>query len=162
MLNAIDAKPLPIYGDGGNVRDWLYVEDHCAGVMLAMRRGRTGEKYNIGGSNERTNLEVVDRICATLDTLMPAAQNPAMKSKGLESYLDLKTFVPDRPGHDRRYAIDSSKIRAELGWKAAHDFDSGLVATARWYLESRDWCARVQHGKYNRERLGLESGTKNA
>jgi dTDP-glucose 4,6-dehydratase len=162
LLNAIDAKQLPIYGDGGNVRDWLYVEDHCAGVMLALRRGRLGEKYNIGGSNERTNLEVVDRICATLDQLMPAAQNPAMKSKGLRSYLELKTFVADRPGHDRRYAIDASKIRAELGWTPTHDFDSGLVATARWYLESRDWCARVQQGKYNRERLGLESGTKNA
>jgi dTDP-glucose 4,6-dehydratase len=155
LLNAIDAKPLPIYGDGGNIRDWLYVEDHCSGVMLAATRGKPGEKYNIGGSSEMTNLKVVDRICETLEQVMPVAENTAMQSKGLSKYSDLKTFVADRPGHDRRYAIDASRIRNELGWKPAHTFGSGIVETVRWYFANRDWCSKVQSGVYERERLGL-------
>jgi dTDP-glucose 4,6-dehydratase len=153
ILNAIEGRPLPIYGDGGNVRDWLHVNDHCSGLLTALETGVPGEKYNIGGGNERTNLEVVDRICTTLDLLRPAASNPALG--GRSSYLDLKTFVSDRPGHDRRYAIDASKIRRDLGWKPAHDFDSGLRDTVQWYLDNRTWCLEVQSGHYNRERLGL-------
>ena len=155
ILNAIEGKPLPIYGDGGNVRDWIYVLDHCEGVLLALLEGRPGEKYNLGGSSERRNVEVVDRICAILDRERPARENPALASRGLGSYAELKTFVRDRPGHDRRYAIDSSKVRAELGWQPKHDFEGGLLLTVRWYLEHRDWCESVQSGKYRRERLGL-------
>ena len=145
VLNGIEGRPLPIYGDGGNVRDWLHVDDHCAGLLLVLAKGRVGEKYNIGGGNERTNLQVVDAICAALDGLRPQAK----------SYKSLKTFVPDRPGHDRRYAIDATKIRRELGWTPSRTFEDGLRDTARWYLEHRDWCEAVQKGRYNRERLGL-------
>jgi dTDP-glucose 4,6-dehydratase len=155
ILNAMEGKPLPIYGDGGNVRDWLYVEDHCAGILLALRRGRLGEKYNIGGRNERTNLQIVDRICEILDRELPPARNKALAGRGLNSYKDLKTFVPDRPGHDRRYAIDASRIERELGWRAEHGFESGIGKTVRWYLDHRTWCESVQSGKYRRERLGL-------
>ena len=155
ILNAAEGRALPIYGDGGHVRDWLHVEDHCAGLLLALRNGQAGEKYNIGGGGERTNLEVVDRLCASLDDLLPSSSNPAMK--GASSYRSLKTMVPDRPGHDRRYAIDASKIRRELGWQPRHSFESGLHETVRWYLEHRDWCRQIQAGRYNRERLGLTS-----
>jgi dTDP-glucose 4,6-dehydratase len=158
LLNAIDGKPLPIYGDGGNVRDWLYVEDHCAGILLALKKGMPGEKYNIGGGNEWTNLQIVDRLCEEIEKVLPAAGNPAMNAQGKASYSDLKTFVPDRPGHDRRYAIEASKIRAELGWEPKHDFESGLAKTVRWYLENRAWCQTVLAGKYQRERLGLGQG----
>ena len=154
-LNAIEGKRLPIYGDGGNVRDWLYVEDHCAGILLALRRGRSGDKYNIGGAGERTNLQVVDAICDALDELLPAADNPALASQGKRRYSELKRFVPDRPGHDRRYAIDATKIRRELGWEAAMDFEGGIARTVRWYIENRQWCERVQADKYRRERLGV-------
>ncbi|OFW32715.1 MAG: dTDP-glucose 4,6-dehydratase [Acidobacteria bacterium RIFCSPLOWO2_12_FULL_65_11] len=145
ILNALDGRPLPIYGDGGNVRDWLHVEDHCAGILLVLRKGRRGEKYNIGGGNERTNIEIVDRICDALDEMRPAS----------ESHRALKTFVTDRPGHDRRYAIDGTKIRRELGWAPARSFDDGLRETVRWYLDHRQWCDAVQAGRYDRERLGL-------
>ena len=144
ILNAGEHRPLPIYGDGGNVRDWLHVEDHCAGILLVLRKGRPGEKYNIGGGNERTNLQIVDRLCDVLDRLRPWS----------EGYRSLKTFVPDRPGHDRRYAIDATKIRRELGWSPAHTFESGLEHTVRWYLDNRGWCDLVQSGS-RRERLGL-------
>jgi dTDP-glucose 4,6-dehydratase len=144
ILNALDGRPLPIYGDGGNVRDWLHVEDHCAGLLLVAERGRVGETYNIGGGNERTNLEIVDLICDAVDELRPGASSRR-----------LKTFVPDRPGHDRRYAIDASKITRELGWRPARSFDEALRATARWYVDHRDWCEGVQAGRYDRERLGL-------
>jgi len=153
-LNAIEGKPLPIYGDGGNVRDWLYVEDHCAGILLALRHGRSGDKYNIGGAGERTNLQVVDAICAALDEWLPAADNPALATQGKRRYSELKTFVPDRPGHDRRYAIDATKIRRELGWQAAMDFEGGIARTVFWYIENRRWCEQVQADKYRRERLG--------
>ena len=162
LLNAIDGKPLPIYGDGGNVRDWLYVEDHCAGIMTALRHGQPGDKYNIGASSEKTNLEVVDRICDVLERFMPASTNAALASKGIASYSQLKTFVDDRPGHDRRYAIDAGKIQTELAWKPAHNFEDGMAATVRWYLDNREWCERVQAGKYSRERLGLKSEQKDA
>jgi dTDP-glucose 4,6-dehydratase len=152
LLNTLEGRPLPIYGDGGNVRDWLYVKDHCAGIMLVLANGKAGEKYNIGGGNERTNLEIVDRICATIEALRPARLNPALHGR---NYRDLKTFVPDRPGHDRRYAIDASKIRRELGWAPRQAFDDGLATTASWYLDHRDWCTAVQQGRYDRQRLGL-------
>jgi dTDP-glucose 4,6-dehydratase len=145
ILNAIDERPLPIYGDGGNVRDWLHVEDHCAGILLALDQGRAGEKYNIGGGNERTNLEIVDRVCEIVDELRPA---PHSRKR-------LKTFVADRPGHDRRYAIDAAKIRRELGWRPRHTFETGLRDTVRWYLDHRDWCDQIQAGRYDRQRLGL-------
>ncbi|HEX9943312.1 MAG TPA: dTDP-glucose 4,6-dehydratase [Thermoanaerobaculia bacterium] len=159
-LNALEGRPLPIYGDGGNVRDWIYVEDHCRGVLEVLRRGRPGEKYNLGGRSERTNLEIVDSICETLESERPAAGNPALAHRGIASYKDLKTFVPDRPGHDRRYAIDDARARTELGWAPRHDFAAGLRATVRWYLDNRAWCEAVQAGRYGRERLGL--GTKTA
>ena len=145
ILNAIDSRALPIYGDGGNVRDWLHVEDHCAGMLLVLAKGRLGEKYNVGGGNERTNLEIVDRICDAVDDLRPAAA----------SRRTLKTFVADRPGHDRRYAIDATKIRRELGWAPRWSFEEGLRETVRWYAEHREWCEQVQSGRYDRERLGL-------
>ena len=145
ILNALDGRPLPIYGDGGNVRDWLHVDDHCSGLLLVLAKGRLGEKYNIGGGNERTNLQVVDALCDALDTLRPRAGG----------YKSLKTFVADRPGHDRRYAIDATKIRRELGWSPRRSFEEGLRETTSWYLEHRDWCAGVQAGRYDRSRLGL-------
>jgi dTDP-glucose 4,6-dehydratase len=146
ILNAIDRRPLPIYGDGGNVRDWLHVEDHCSGILLALTRGVPGDKYNIGGGNERTNLEIVDRICELVDEFV---KEPGFKRA------TLKSFVPDRPGHDRRYAIDAAKIRRDLGWQPRHTFETGLRETVRWYLEHRDWCNAVQRGQYDRQRLGL-------
>ena len=133
ILNAAEGRALPIYGDGGNVRDWLHVEDHCAGLLLALRNGQAGEKYNIGGGGERTNLEVVDRLCASLDDLLPSSSNPAMKSAS--SYRSLKTMVPDRPGHDRRYAIDAS---------------SGETAGSR-ATRSRAGCTRRCDGIWNIE-----------
>ena len=158
LLNALDGRPLPIYGDGGQVRDWLHVEDHCAGLLLVLAKGRPGEKYNIGGGNERTNLEIVDRICDAAEALRPARLNPALQGR---RYGDLKTLVPDRPGHDRRYAIDAAKIRRELGWAPRHAFEEGLAATARWYVEHPDWCRQIQAG-YQRERLGsLKSEIRN-
>jgi dTDP-glucose 4,6-dehydratase len=155
LLNALEAKPLPIYGDGGNVRDWLYVEDHCAGILRALERGHPGEKYNFGGGCERTNLEMVDALCALLEKIQPAAATAALAAAGVARYADLKRFVADRPGHDRRYAIDASKARAALGWAPAHDLEQGLAATVAWYLEHREWCEAVQAGNYQRERLGL-------
>jgi dTDP-glucose 4,6-dehydratase len=153
ILNALGGRALPIYGDGGNVRDWLHVDDHCAALLLVLSHGRPGEKYNIGGGNERTNLEIVDRICESLEALVPARSNRALS--GVDAYRSLRTFVPDRPGHDRRYAIDASKIRAELNWQPKRTFDEGLHETSRWYVEHRDWCERIQAGRYDRERLGL-------
>ena len=154
FLNAAQGRPLPIYGDGGNVRDWLHVDDHCEGIVRVLAEGRPGEKYNIGGGNERTNLQIVDRLCDALEELLPSSSNPALNGR---TYRDLKSFVPDRPGHDRRYAIDASKIARELGWKPRRTFEEGLRDTARWYLEHRDWCEQIQAGRYDRQRLGLGS-----
>jgi dTDP-glucose 4,6-dehydratase len=155
ILNAVEGRALPIYGDGGNIRDWLYVEDHCSGILEVLNRGIPGQKYNIGGGNERTNVQVVDGICAVLNELLPPSQNQTLIDRGIASYSGLKTFVTDRPGHDRRYAIDATKIRTELGWSPWHDFDRGIKSTVKWYLENRAWCDEVQERKYLRERLGL-------
>src|SRR4029077_9210759 len=139
VLNAIDGKPLPIYGDGGNVRDWLYVEDHCAGVLRALQRGRPGQKYNLGGNTERDNLTLVDTLCSILERLPPAKENRNLHERGVASYAKLKTFVADRPGHDRRYAIDASKARSELGWAPRHTLGSGLQRPALVTLKTRAW-----------------------
>jgi dTDP-glucose 4,6-dehydratase len=155
LLNAIEGRPLPLYGDGGHIRDWLYVEDHCAGILRVLRHGRIGEKYNIGGGAERTNLQVLECLCSLLETFLPAASNAALVRQGIASYDRLKTFVQDRPGHDRRYALDTTKIRQELGWTPRYSFDHGLSKTVRWYLDHRDWCDAVLAGQYGRQRLGL-------
>lgn len=143
ILNALEGRPLPVYGDGSQIRDWLYVTDHILALDLIAERGRAGETYNIGGRNERSNIEVVRRICAILDNLRPQAR----------PYHRLISHVPDRPGHDRRYAIDASKLEGELGWKAAENFDTGLEKTVRWYLEN-DWWWRPLRERYDGRRLG--------
>jgi len=155
ILNAVEGKSLPIYGDGKNVRDWLHVTDHCEAIIRVLETGRPGAKYNIGGRNEHTNIEVVDEICAVLDRELPAAQNPALIQRGARSYAELKEYVADRPGHDRRYAIDPSRVYDEIGWRPRYDFTSGIRETVRWYLGHRAWCAAVERGNYGRERLGL-------
>ncbi len=149
ILNAVEGKPLPVYGDGKNVRDWLYVEDHCRALRTVLRRGKPGEAYNIGGNCEMQNIEVVKTICKLVDRLKPGLPHSPCES--------LITFVTDRPGHDRRYAIDASKIKAELGWEPQENFESGMERTVRWYLEHTEWVDRVTSGKYRRERLGLGS-----
>lgn len=150
-MNALEGKPLPVYGDGGNIRDWLYVEDHCRALRLALERGRLGEVYNIGGDSERTNLQVVHAICAAVDRLRPGLPHRPCSS--------LIRYVTDRPGHDRRYAIDASKIQAELGWQPSMSFDEGIERTVAWYLENPAWIERISSGGYRRERLGLGFGT---
>lgn len=149
ILNALEGKSLPVYGKGDQVRDWLYVEDHARALCHVATEGRVGETYNIGGHAERQNLEVVQSICELLEDLAPE------KPKEVRHYQDLITFVRDRPGHDRRYAIDAGKIQAELGWTPAESFETGLRKTVGWYLENRTWCERVQDGSYRRERLGV-------
>lgn len=155
LLNALEGKPLPVYGDGLNVRDWIYVEDHCRGVLQVLEQGTPGERYNIGAQCERTNLEVLATLLETLERKRPARENPRLSERGATRYEDLKVFVKDRPGHDRRYAIDSSKIRNELGWRPLRDFEGGMEETVDWYLAHLDWCREVQEGRYRRERLGL-------
>ena len=155
ILNALDAKPLRIYGDGLQVRDWLYVEDHCDAILLVLQNGRIGENYNIGGEEERTNRHIVDLVCAILEECLPASQNSQLVEKSVESYADLKRFVTDRPGHDRRYAINPSKIKSELKWAPRHTFDVGLRKTVQWYISHREWCRQVLDDKYDRGRLGL-------
>lgn len=150
ILNAISGKPLPIYGEGLNVRDWLYVEDHCSAIEVVLSSGRVGEVYNIGGNNEKTNMEVVDTICSILDDLMPDSQ--------FKPHQNLKQFVKDRPGHDLRYAIDASKIDQELGWRPQETFTTGLRKTVQWYLANPSWWENVQNGSYLGERLGLQGG----
>jgi dTDP-glucose 4,6-dehydratase len=139
IVNALAGKPLPIYGDGLNVRDWLYVRDHCAAIRAVLAGGRPGEVYNIGGWNERTNRQIVDAICSLLDEWRPGAAGPHGR---------LVKFVTDRPGHDRRYAIDARKIERELGWRPAETFETGLRKTVRWYLDNPEWVAHVQSGAY--------------
>jgi len=158
ILNALEGRPLPIYGDGGNVRDWLFVEDHCEALLRVLETGRPGRRYNVGARCERSNLEMVDALCATLEAERPALSNSALTERGLSSYRELKQLVPDRPGHDRRYAIDPGRIEAELGWRPAHAFEEGLRATVRWYLDNEEWCRAVQSKGYGRERLGLSRG----
>ena len=147
ILNCLEQKPLPVYGDGGQVRDWLYVADHCRALRLVLEKGRPGEVYLIGGTNEIPNLELVRQICAILDELRPRADGRGCS--------ELISFVPDRPGHDRRYAVDCQKIKRELGWAPRENFASGLRETINWYLTHRDWCDEIQSKKYRRERLGL-------
>ena len=150
ILTALRGGPLPVYGDGRQVRDWLFVKDHCRAIERALERGVPGEVYNVGGHNERTNLEVVETICALLDELVPESPHAPHAS--------LVTFVEDRPGHDRRYAIDAGKIERELGWTPEETFESGMEKTVRWYLENREWCEGVVSRGYRQERLGLGSG----
>ena len=148
ILNAIHGKPLPIYGDGLQIRDWLYVEDHAKALILVITKGKIGETYNIGGHNEKTNLDVVKNICELLEELAPK------KPSGINNYQDLISFVKDRPGHDLRYAIDASKIKSELGWVPEETFESGLRKTIQWYLHNTEWWKRVLSGAYQLERLG--------
>jgi dTDP-glucose 4,6-dehydratase len=147
ILNALEGKPLPVYGKGDQIRDWLYVEDHARALYKVVTEGQVGETYNIGGHNEKQNIDVVNTICDILQQLRP--QNA--------QYRDLITHVKDRPGHDQRYAIDASKMDRELGWVPEENFDSGLRKTVEWYLNNREWCNRVQDGSYQRERLGVTS-----
>lgn len=145
-LNALEGKPLPVYGDGSQVRDWLYVDDHARALRLVLEKGVTGETYNIGGHNEKTNLDVVKTICRLLDTLVPNSVRKPHDS--------LITFVADRPGHDLRYAIDADKIENQLGWAPRETFESGIEKTVKWYLDNSEWCQHVLDGSYQRERLG--------
>ncbi|MDV2857697.1 dTDP-glucose 4,6-dehydratase [Oceanimonas sp. CAM02] len=149
ILNVLEGKPLPIYGKGDQIRDWLYVEDHARALYKVVTEGEVGETYNIGGHNEKTNLEVVQTICTLLDELAPKTSGFRLPASGLI------TYVSDRPGHDRRYAIDASKIERELGWKPQETFESGIRKTVQWYLHNLEWCQRVQDGSYQRERLGV-------
>jgi dTDP-glucose 4,6-dehydratase len=139
IVNALAGKPLPVYGDGMQIRDWLYVKDHCSAIRAVLAGGRLGETYNVGGWNEKPNIEIVKTVCTLLDELRPAAEGP---------YARLITYVKDRPGHDRRYAIDARKIERELGWRPAETFETGIRKTVQWYLEHADWVARVQSGSY--------------
>ncbi|SIQ50752.1 dTDP-glucose 4,6-dehydratase [Shewanella morhuae] len=145
ILNALEGKPLPIYGKGDQIRDWLFVEDHARALYKVVTVGNVGETYNIGGHNEKQNLEVVQTICSILDTLVPKAM----------SYANQITYVTDRPGHDRRYAIDASKMSHELNWQPLETFETGLRKTIEWYLANQEWCQHVQDGSYQRERLGI-------
>lgn len=149
ILNALAGKPLPVYGDGQQIRDWLYVEDHARALYQVITHGKIGETYNIGGFNEKTNISVIEKICELLEEIAPN------KPKGVKKYTDLITYVPDRAGHDVRYAIDASKIKRELGWQPEETFESGMRKTVQWYLANRDWCTRVLNGSYQLERLGL-------
>jgi dTDP-glucose 4,6-dehydratase len=149
ILNALEGKQLPIYGKGDQIRDWLYVEDHAIALYKVATEGSVGETYNIGGHNEKQNIEVVQAICSILDKLVPK------KTK----YQEQITYVADRPGHDRRYAIDSSKMQQELGWTPGETFETGLKKTIQWYLDNNKWCQHVQDGSYQRERLGVEAST---
>ncbi|QPT40316.1 dTDP-glucose 4,6-dehydratase [Oligella ureolytica] len=166
ILNALEGKPLPIYGKGDQIRDWLYVEDHARALYKVVTEGKIGETYNIGGHNEKQNIEVVETICAILDELRPretaTSQSPtviasAAKQSTASSYKSLITYVTDRPGHDRRYAIDASKIAKELNWQPEETFESGIRKTVQWYLDNQQWCKNVQDGSYQRERLGVTS-----
>ncbi|KXK71598.1 spore coat protein [Pseudomonas monteilii] len=140
IVNALAGKPLPVYGDGQQIRDWLYVKDHCSAIRRVLEAGKTGEVYNVGGWNEKPNLEIVNRVCALLDELRPRADG--------KPYAEQITYVTDRPGHDRRYAIDARKLERELGWKPAETFETGIRKTVAWYLENQDWVQNVQSGSY--------------
>jgi len=148
ILNAIDGKALPVYGDGMQIRDWLFVEDHARALYTVATKGEVGETYNIGGHNEKANIDVVKTVCLLLEELVPT------KPEGVENYHDLITYVTDRPGHDVRYAIDASKIECELGWTPEETFESGIRKTVKWYLNNKQWWSRVLDGSYSLERLG--------
>ncbi len=148
ILNALEGKALPVYGNGQQIRDWLYVEDHARALYKVVTEGKIGETYNIGGHNEKANIDVVKTICSILEELVPNKPN------NIENYSDLITYVTDRPGHDLRYAIDATKIKNELNWVPDETFETGLRKTVEWYLKNSEWCESVQNNKYNRERLG--------
>ena len=150
ILNALEGKPLPVYGNGQQIRDWLYVDDHARALLTVIEKGTIGETYNIGGHNEKANLTVVQTLCEILDDLKPNKPND------IKNYADLITYVTDRPGHDLRYAIDASKIERELGWTPQETFETGLRKTVQWYLDNLAWCQHIQDGSYQRERLGLK------
>jgi dTDP-glucose 4,6-dehydratase len=149
LLNALEGKPIKIYGNGKQVRDWLYVDDHVHALYEAVLKGVIGETYNVGGHNEKTNLEVVYSLCSVLDQLKPSL------IKGVTNYSDLIEFVPDRPGHDQRYAIDASKILDELNWKPVETFESGLYKTVEWYLNNNNWCDSISKNNFERNRIGI-------
>jgi len=151
ILNAIEGKSLPVYGDGKNIRDWLYVEDHCEAIWLILNSGKRGETYNVGGECEKQNIDVVKKICEMLDDLYPIKDNPHFRkpSPSISRYSDLMVFVADRPGHDRRYAINCDKIKNELGWHQNHTFEEGLRQTILWYLKNREWVESVRSGEYS-------------
>lgn len=155
ILNSLAGKPLPVYGEGNQIRDWLFVEDHARALWTVFTQAANGETYNIGGHNERKNIEVVKTICTILDELRPAAQNP--NTPNLSSYQELITHVTDRPGHDHRYAIDAAKIGRDLGWKPEETFETGIRKTVEWYLDNQAWWQAVLDGNYQGERLGLNS-----
>ena len=155
ILNAVQGKKLPIYGNGNQVRDWLFVDDHSQAFYFALTRGEIGESYNIGGHNQKTNLEVVNTICAVLDELVPTEKNP--NTQGVRRYADLIEFVADRPGHDQRYAIDAGKIQRELGWQPLDTFESGIRKTVEWYLDNPTWWQPILSERYCGTRLGLGS-----
>ena len=146
ILNALEGKPLPVYGTGANIRDWLYVDDHCHAILAVLAKGISGEKYNIGGHNEKTNMDIIHTLCHILDEKRPRTDG--------KSYTEQIIFVKDRPGHDMRYAIDASKIQRQLGWSPSETFETGIVKTVAWYLSNSEWCKRVTDGSYRRERLG--------
>ena len=150
IIRALNGEPLPVYGDGSNVRDWLFIDDHARALQAVFERGRPGQTYNVGGNAERRNIEVVKAICASLDRKRPRADG--------KPYADQITFVTDRPGHDARYAIDASKIRDELGWEPSVTFESGIEQTVDWYLNNRDWWQAILDGRYKTERLGVANG----
>jgi dTDP-glucose 4,6-dehydratase len=150
IVNALAGKPLPVYGDGQQIRDWLYVQDHCSAIRRVLEAGKVGETYNVGGWNEKANIDIVKTVCALLDEMHPRADG--------QGYAGQITYVADRPGHDRRYAIDASKIHQELGWKPAESFETGIRKTVRWYLDNPQWVANVQSGSY-RQWLNQQYGT---
>jgi dTDP-glucose 4,6-dehydratase len=154
ILNALQGKTLPVYGNGQQIRDWLYVEDHVQALYKVVTEGQIGETYNIGGYNEKTNLEVVNALCDLLDEFRPNRPN------GIASYKDLISYVADRPGHDQRYAIDASKIQKDLGWMPVETFETGLRKTMKWYLDNDLWCKHIQDGSYQHQRLGVTKGLK--
>ncbi|RLA18859.1 MAG: dTDP-glucose 4,6-dehydratase, partial [Gammaproteobacteria bacterium] len=149
IQNALEGKALPVYGDGTNIRDWLFVEDHCRAIRCVLENGRPGEVYNVGGNSEQKNIDVVTTLCALLDELLPDSD--------YYPHEELITYVKDRPGHDQRYAIDANKIRSDLGWEPKETFETGLRRTVQWYLDNNNWIQRVQDGSYRGERLGLKS-----
>ena len=151
IQNALAGKPLPVYGRGENVRDWLFVDDHCRAIRLVLESGKLGETYNVGGANERKNIDVVNTVCDLVDELAPSAAIGPRRG--------LITYVTDRPGHDARYAIDATKIGRTLGWRARETFETGLRQTVQWYLDNQHWCERVQSGAYRGERLGMGYST---
>jgi dTDP-glucose 4,6-dehydratase len=154
ILSALEAKSLPIYGDGSQIRDWLYVEDHARALYKVLNEGVVGETYNIGGHNEKKNIEVVETICAILDELKPISENPAFSSSDMIHYKELITFVNNRPGHDLRYAIDAAKIKKDLGWAPEESFETGIRKTVEWYLSNESWWRRVLSGEYQLKRIG--------